>query len=336
MADAESEVHIEWYRVKLDKDTLRGLTQRSDLRGAFQALGFLVLLAITAAAVFYAWRNFPVWALILTLFVHGTLYAFLLNAFHELVHGTVFRSKWLNALFLRVYSFLSWNSHVSFRASHTRHHLYTLHPPSDGEVVLPIHLSASQFGAAALIDPLGLFMTVKGTVWNALGGRNSTWEDRIFPVKDRRGRRRLMGWAWVLLVGHAVIVTVSLLSGFWIIAVLTTGARFYGGWLQWLCNSTQHVGLRDRVPDFRLCCRTIRLNPVIRFLYFHMNFHTEHHMYASVPCYNLGRLRRIILSELPPARGLSGAWQEIVEILRIQKRDSAYQHTNALPPLRGS
>ncbi len=61
-------------------------------------------------------------------------------------------------------------------------------------------------------------------------------------------------------------------------------ARFYGLWRHWLCNNTRHIGLQDNVPDLRLCCRTIRLNPLVQFLYFHMNYHTEHHMYASVPC----------------------------------------------------
>lgn len=43
----------------------------------------------------------------------------------------------------------------------------------------------------------------------------------------------------------------------------------------------QHAGLSDNVPDFRLCCRTMILNPFFRFLYWHMNYHTEHHMYAA-------------------------------------------------------
>ena len=44
-------------------------------------------------------------------------------------------------------------------------------------------------------------------------------------------------------------------------------------------------GLQDYVPDFRLCYRRFLVNPVVRFLYWHMNFHIEHHMYAAVPCY---------------------------------------------------
>ena len=61
------------------------------------------------------------------------------------------------------------------------------------------------------------------------------------------------------------------------------------------------------VPDFRLSTRTFyindpkrsALNPLswpfrlVRFWYWHMNFHIEHHMYAAVPCYNLEKLHNV-------------------------------------------
>ena len=31
----------------------------------------------------------------------------------------------------------------------------------------------------------------------------------------------------------------------------------------------------------------------MRFWYWHMNFHIEHHMYAAVPCYNLEKLHYV-------------------------------------------
>ena len=88
----------------------------------------------------------------------------------------------------------------------------------------------------------------------------------------------------------------------------------FGSWLQFLCNATQHVGLQDEVPDYRLCCRTFYINPVLQFLYWHMNYHTEHHMYAAVPCYRLGRLHRLIKHEMPYCT--SGLWETWKQIIR--------------------
>ena len=117
-----------------------------------------------------------------------------------------------------------------------------------------------------------------------------------------------------------------------IVPVLVTFAPFYGGWLFFLCNNTQHTGVQDKVPDFRLCCRTIYLNPVVRFLYWQMNYHTEHHMYAAVPCYNLKKLHEAIRADMPPCpNGLIPAWKQIIAIMRRQEVDPTYQYVAPLP-----
>ncbi len=331
MIDKETGIEIRWYRTRLDKETLKSLTARTDWQGLLQALGYLALLGVSGASVCVAWGRAPWYALAALIAAHGTFFAFLLNGFHELVHGTVFKSKWLNALFLDVFSFLSWNNPVAFRASHTQHHLNTLHPPYDLEVVLPIQLTPMGFVLSAVIDFIGLFGIARDTVPLAFGHIHGEWQLALFPEAHRQSRQRLVRWARILLIGHALVVAASAVTGLWQIAVVVTAARFYGGWLQWLCNNTQHIGLQDNVPDFRLCCRTIRLNPFVRFLYFHMNFHTEHHMYASVPCYKLGRLHRTIAHELPPSKWLLPAWIEIIGILRRQRREPSYQYVMPIP-----
>jgi fatty acid desaturase len=321
----------DWYRSPLDKETLKQLTRRSDAKGLLQCGGFMALTALTAGASVYAWLHLPLVLFLLILFIHGTVFVFYSNGFHELTHGTMFRAKWLNAVFLRIFSFLGWNSHVRYKASHMRHHLYTLHPPDDLEVVLPIRLMARSFVLSAVVDPITLWVAVGGAVRLALGRLEGPWEHALFPESDPVQRRRLFNWSRTTLLGHAAIIGVSAATGWWLLAVLTTGARFYGGWLSFLLNYTQHIGLQDNVADFRLCTRTVILNPVYRFLYFHMNYHAEHHMYASVPCYNLGRLRRAILTDMPPARGLVGAWREIISVLHRQKTDPGYQLVYQLP-----
>jgi len=332
MADTAEEFKVNWYRVPVEKQTLRALTQRSDWKGLLQTVAYLGLLVLTGAAALYAWKRLPLGVFIAVLFVHGTFFGFTVNAFHELCHGTVFRSRFLNAFFLRIISFVSWNNYALFRASHNRHHWHTLHPPHDLEVVLRLHFSLKTFLIAAVADPLMLYEVIKQNVRFSLGILKPGWETTIFPASDPVLRRQLFRFARILLLGHAIIVTVSIVSGLWPVALLITGARFYGGWLFYLCNNTQHVGLRDNVPDFRLCCRTIELNPFIRFLYWQMNYHTEHHMYAAVPCYNLRKLHRAIAHEMPHiTHGLIPAWREISGIIRRQKIEPGYQHTHELP-----
>jgi fatty acid desaturase len=166
----------------------------------------------------------------------------------------------------------------------------------------------------------------------SVGHMRTPWEHTLFPERDRVARRQLMTWARVQLAGHMAIIVTSVATGHWLFAVVTSLARFYGGSFQWICNITQHIGLQDNVPDFRLCCRTIELNPFLRFFYFQMNYHTEHHMYAAVPCDNLKKLHQAIARAMPrSAHGLIPAWREIFAISRLQQGDPSYQHVNELP-----
>ena len=320
-------VRVPWYRSPVPREQLSKLNQRSDFKGFLQTGGYLGLLAATATAAVYGTGRWPWYAVVGILFFHGTCWGFMINGFHELVHDSVFKTKSLNGFFLRIFSFLGWYNHHYFWASHMEHHKFTLHPPDDLEVTLPMPFTLWGFSRSAVINPLGCWNTVKDTVRIACGRLRGEWELSLFPKEDLARRRQLMNWSRLVLAGQAAIVIVSVMMHWWMLPVVTTLAPFYGKWLFFLCNNTQHAGLQDNVPDFRLCCRTMSLNPFVQFLYWHMNFHTEHHMYAAVPCYNLGKLHKIIRADLPECpRGLYAAWKQILTIQRRQKDRVSTEH----------
>lgn len=322
---------IDWYRTPLPKDVFKALHQRNDLKGAFQTLGHLAIRGVLAGAAWYSSTHYPWPVTVVLLFLFGTVTAFD-NGIHELGHGTVFKSKALNRFFCQLYAFLSWFNHETFNASHTRHHRYTLHPPDDLEVVLPIRLMIRHFLKVGFVDPVKAWNTLKTQIRIARGKFEGEWELTLFPPGDKEGRAVPIRWARILLVGHGLIAALAIATGQWMILLLVTFAPFYGGWLFFLCNNTQHIGLQDFVPDFRLCCRTFTLNPLVRFLYWQMNYHTEHHMYAAVPCYNLGRLHAAIRHDLPPCpHGLVQVWKQIAEIQARQEQDPAYKYNPPLP-----
>ena len=332
MASDQKTQKIHWYRSPVDRETLAILNHRNDAKGLVQTLGHLGFLAVTGTAAFYAAAQQSWLLLLLILFLHGTIYAFLLNGFHELCHSSVFETIALNRFFRDLFSFLGQYNPILFWASHQEHHKYTLHPPDDLEVVLPMKLTLESFLKTALVNPWGLVVRWKGVVLLSLGRLEGEWENLLFPSSEPAHRQQVFNWARTLLAGHMLILAVSLYFGFWLLPVLVTMAPYYGGWLLYLCNNSQHVGLADYEPDFRLCTRTITLNPVVQFLYWHMNFHTEHHMYAAVPCYNLSKLHQVIEKDLPPSLvGLHATWKQIITILQRQKIDPNYQYRPPLP-----
>lgn len=331
-------IRVKWYRTPLDKETLARLNAKSDLKGLMQCLGHLGLIALAGGAAVHAAANWPWWSVIIALFAYGTTTSFAINAVHELVHKCVFRTQWLNQFFVRVFSFLGWINFEHFYASHMRHHQYTLHQPDDLEVTLPIKVLTQHFFKYTFFNLLAIRWQVKNSCRLACGNFEGAWEATMFPENEPEKALPTIRWARFLLIGHATVIAVSLVmawlfSPLWLMAlVLITLNQTYGSSLQFLCNNTQHIGLQDEVPDFRQCCRTFTVNPLVQFLYWHMNYHIEHHMYAAVPCYNLGTLHRAIKHELPPTpHGLVATWQEIAEIQRKQAADPTYQHIVPLP-----
>jgi len=336
MSVEERSKSIPWYRTQVDPAEMKKLYQRSDAKGGAQTLGYLSVVIFTALIAIYSLSHWPWWVTLLALFVYGTCFAFLINGVHELGHGTVFKTKCLNVFFTDFFAFFACMNPRMFECSHTHHHRSTLHPPDDLEVVVPIRTTLKDFLLSGFLNYGGLKWVLQFH-WRIAQGRFiGEWELKLFPESNPKRRTAAIRWARILLIGHAGIIVAAIIFKLWMLPVVTTLAPFYGSWLFVLCNNTQHVGLQDNVTDFRLCCRTFMPNPVVRFLYWHMNFHTEHHMYVGVPCYNLSKLHSLIKHDLPPTPiGIAATWREISEILRRQAEDPAYQYIASLPDVSG-
>lgn len=331
MASESTRTAIQWRRSPLPPDLLESLNQRSDTKAWLQTGGYLGSMVLTGSFAYWAWSAQNWWLMGLLLFLHGTLAAFSINAVHELVHGTVFRTAKLNTIFAYVFAFLGWINHRFFWLSHTEHHKYTLHAPDDLEVVIPITETIPAWLKGAFIN-FNAFKLLGMHYRRARGILKEDWEHHLLPPEATKKRSYVFNWSRFLLLGHGTIIVVSLATGQWIIPFLISLTPFYGYWLFTLCNNTQHVGLSEDVNDFRLNCRTFELNPILRFFYWHMNFHIEHHMYAAVPCYNLKKLHQAIESDLPRSpKGLLETWVEIGYIMTRQKEDPNYRYVPLLP-----
>jgi fatty acid desaturase len=335
MPSEPSNRRIAWYKSPISREALAALNQRSDWKGLAQALGHLGLLVVTGAAAWYAAERFSLWVLLLILFLHGTFFSFLGAGFHELSHQTVFKTKALNTVFLHLVSWLAWSNPVWYWASHQEHHKYTLHPPDDLEVVLPYELTLKSFLRSSFVNPWDFYYRLRMHIRLSLGRIEGQWEENLFPPSAVALRRKVFTWARLSLLGHLLVVGVSLYFGLWLLPILVTLGPFYGGCLVYLCSNTQHAGLQDNVADFRLCTRTFLVNPFVQFLYWHMNYHIDHHMYAAVPCYNLSKLHAQIKHDLPHCPvGLIATWKEIIAIVKQQKIDPHYQYVAELPAPR--
>ncbi len=351
LAEVRKTLRVDWYRSPIEGAKLRELSKRSDLQGWLQAGGHLALFALTGTLVYVFWAQ-QIWlGFALALFAHGTVGNFFVGvAPHELGHGTVFRTKRLNKFFMYLFSLLSWWDPFDYASSHTYHHRYTLYRDADRENILPLNPTISpavllqlftvnlftrrgrNFGKGG-----GLFSTIWVTWLGALGKVGppdalvTEWIIALHTDQPAQHRKSIM-WSRILLLFHGAVLVVSIATGQWVIPLIITFFPFIATWAHFLVGLPQHCGLRDDVPDFRKNTRSMTLNPVLGFLYWRMNWHTEHHMYAGVPCYNLKKLAHEIAGDMPEPRTLAGAWREMWQIHRRQQTEPDYQFDTPLPP----
>ena len=73
-------------------------------------------------------------------------------------------------------------------------------------------------------------------------------------------------------------------------------------------------------------CAPITLDPSSEFLYWRMNWHLEHHMFAGIPSYNVKKLHNI-----PKVRAFFSAWKEMLEIKHQQQLDPNFEFDTPVP-----
>ena len=354
LADVRRTLRVKWYRSPIDPGLLRQFMRRSDLQGWWQALGVIGYLAGTALLTYHFFAQGQ-WALFAAaLFAYGTYSCFLGAASHELDHGTVFRTKALNRFFLRLFSLITWFNPDDYALSHTYHHRYTLHPDGDREVVLPqsaamrvlfvLQLFCVNLTGGPGCD--GLIPRVRDTVNTALGKPPAKdaagdteplapdareWMAALYEAHPEE-RIKAVRWARKILLFHAAVIAAAIVFQLWLLPVFITLSRFLMNWWRVFVFLPMHCGLRDNVADFRKCTRSVWLDPVSSFMYWRMNWHLEHHMYAGVPCYNLRKLRKAIEFDLPVAKNAIAAFREMRATWKRQQSEPGYQYDTPLPP----
>lgn len=349
LSEVRKNLRVKWYRCPIEFSKLRELSKRSDLQGWFQAGGHLALFALTGTMVYLLWAQQRWLLFILALFAHGTVASFFVGvAPHELGHGTVFQTKWLNKFFLYLFSGLSWWDPFDYASSHTYHHRYTLHPEGDRENLLPLEPTlASTFMLQMFTINLltqrgrtfgkgGLLSTIAVTFLGAFGivGDPDTpineWIIALHQDQPAEHRKSIW-WSRILLLVHGSITAVAIATGQWVWILIIPVAPFIANWYAYFVGLTQHCGLREELPDFRKNTRSVKLNPVGSFLYWRMNWHIEHHMFAGVPCYNLKKLHDAVAHDMPAPRSLHEAWHEMRETWKKQQTDPDYYFDTPLP-----
>jgi fatty acid desaturase len=135
-----------------------------------------------------------------------------------------------------------------------------------------------------------------------------------------------------MVIGHLILLGVFIYFQLWVLVFVVTFGYFFATFPTRGCVIQQHLGLHSNVPDWRVSCHTVKFGPLMEYLYWHMNYHTEHHMFAAVPFHNLRKLHKAIAFDTPkPLKGYLTGIKRILTIQKRQRRDSNYCFVPAFP-----
>ena len=329
---------IEWYRTPVHKVLMKELTKKDDWKGLAQAGSFLALwLALVASAVWFFLNQLWI-PMVVACYLSSVVQNFLGMAagVHELSHGTMFKTKPINEFFYHLFCWLTWNNPVHFRASHGLHHQLTVFKDPDKEVVQgPVKEKLNLWTLVMwfTFDAEQFWSWMSRTVLHAFGKADADYFfwNPLFEKGDKR-RGQMIGWARFALITHLILLGVFLFFHLWILIYLINFGVFFASWYAKFCGALQHTGLGESTPDWRLVCHTFTHGPVTRYLYWNMNFHIEHHMYAAVPNYNLAKLHKAVAYDMPPPqKSLWSGLKFLLGIKKIQKTDPGYVFVPAVP-----
>jgi len=308
----------EWYRTPVPRAKMKELMRRKDAPAIRDTAIYYAGLVASGALAYGFWGS---WLCIPFFALYGVLYGSASDSrWHECGHGTAFKTPWMNAAVYQIACFMIMREPTIWRWSHTRHHTDTIIVGRDPEIAVmrPPDVIRAALNVFAIANGFKFF---KGLLVHAAGRLT---EDEATFVPDME-REKVFKVARIYLAIYAALVAACLASQSILPAMFVGLPTFYGAWLAVYFGLTQHAGLAEDVLDHRLNSRTVRMNPLFRFIYWNMNYHVEHHMFPMVPYHALPKLHEAMKDDCPPAYPSTiAAYREIIATLLRQLRDPTY------------
>ncbi|MGF1501744.1 MAG: fatty acid desaturase [Paracoccaceae bacterium] len=261
----------------MDRETLRALMQRSDLRGALQAGSHFGAIALTGTALWALWGS---WWAVPVFLVHGVLLNFLYAGQHELSHGTPFATKWVNVALGRLIGFLMLYPRDFDRIQHFAHHQWTQNWSRDGELARAPYTLRSYL----------LWLLGPSYWWSRIGRLVRLARGVVVEPYIREDERALViREARLHVAGYAAVAALSLATGSGAALILWLAPMMATKVVHQLQNTIEHLGLshEDNILENT---RSTRTNALMRWLCWNMQYHTAHHAFPSVPFWKLQQL----------------------------------------------
>jgi len=286
----------------LPRELIQSLTRRSAWRASIAVVADIAVLAL-AIAVALAWWPNPL-VLVPALIIIGTRQHALFVIAHDAAHYLLYERRWLNDLVGRVCAALQGLSMCTYRVIHRLHH-NNLYGPLDPDTALH---GGYPRGRMYLVRKLAkdlCGLTAWKTYAYFLGGApalNTATSVALRPLDDtstklrgeaRSDRNMVIALHLAALVAFAASGYLLQYLVLWVLPLVTVVQAIL---------RLRAIAEHGATTDFSspLTAARTNLGPAwLRWIIFphNVNYHVEHHLYASVPQYNLPRLHAEMASQ---------------------------------------
>lgn len=274
----------------IDRKTLKPFTRRTDRAGLVHFAGHMSLLVLTGALV---WQALGSWWIVPAMLAHGVVMAFLFAPAHECSHGTPFRSRWLNETVYWTVCLIYMVPPTFFRYAHAAHHTYTQIRGRDPDM-LPQRMTVLDYVVYVSAYPFwkrNILWFLRHPFGRIDPAQRYYLPDSEIPRVVREGR--------IILALYATVAAAAIWAGSAAPLVLWVIPRLVGEpFMRWL-RIAEH-GECAEGGDLRENTRTTRTSRLVRFLFWNMPYHAEHHICPMVPFHALGRLHAEVGDRLHP------------------------------------
>ncbi len=260
----------------LEISVVRSLSQRSDVQGLVR---FGTHLGLIVATGFLVWLAMPSWFLLIpAMFLYGFTLVSMFAPMHECVHRTAFASPVLNEVFGWLAGLLSFYNFTFYRYYHTWHHRYTQDPDRDPELMTPKPRSLFEY----LLEISGILFWWNRPVTFAQLAFGRTGK---FPFVPENARKKIAVSAAAQLAIYLIAIGSVAFGSVWAIYFFFLPAILAQPLLRMILIA-EHTGCSVDENGLTNTRTTLTSFP-IRLLMWNMSFHTEHHLYPSIPFHRL-------------------------------------------------
>lgn len=285
------------FRKALPREIVLELTRRSPWRATAAVLEDVAVIAAALAAALVYWPN-PLVVFIAVLLVGSRQHALFVIA-HDAAHYLLYQTRWLNDAVGRACATVQGLSMCTYRVIHRLHH-NNLYGELDPDTALHGGYPRGKwYLIRKLLKDLSGFTAWK-TYAYFLGGApalNTATNVAVRPLDDtaEKLRREARHDRNAVVAFHLMALGLFAWSGFllqylvlWILPLVTVVQAIL---------RLRAIAEHGATTDFSSPLTAARTNVLpgwLEWLVFphRVNYHIEHHLYASVPHYNLPRLHR--------------------------------------------